>query len=62
MTRAADICSFLFLLLFQCGAVVAVALNAPQIGEIGLVIFGIIFVWLGTTLIVGSCDLWTRPT
>ena len=60
LSLAADVISFLFLLLFQCGAVVTIALQAPQIGEMGLVIFGIIFVWLGTTLIVGVCDLWAR--
>jgi hypothetical protein len=58
--NAADVLSFIFLLLFQCGSVIAIALNAPQVGDMGLVVFGIIFVWLGTTLIVGVCDLWAR--
>lgn len=57
-----DLLSFLFLLLFQGAAVFAIVLYTPQIGEMGLVVFAIIFVWLGATLIVGVCDLFSRRT
>jgi len=59
-SRAVDVLSFLFLIFFQCAAVIALVLYTPQIGEMGLVVFGIIFVWLGATLIIGACDLWVR--
>lgn len=60
--HAIDILSFLFLIVFQFGAVSAIIWYTPQIGEMGLVVFGIIFVWLGATLIIGVCDLWACPT
>jgi hypothetical protein len=59
-SRAVDIFSFLFLIVFQCVSVVALVLYTPQIGEMGLVVFSIIFVWLGATLIIGACDFWSR--
>jgi hypothetical protein len=58
-SRAVDILSFLFLIVFQCISVVALVLYTPQIGEMGMIVFGIIFVWLGATLIIGACDLWS---
>lgn len=58
--RCIDLLSFLFLLLFQCACVFAIVLYTPQIGEMGFVVFGIIFVWLGATLFVGLGDLLTR--
>ena len=60
-TRTIDVVSFLFLIFFQCGAALAIAVYSPQIGQMGLVVFGIIFVWLGATLIIGVMDIWLRP-
>ena len=60
VSRAVDVFSFLFLIIFQCVSVIALVLYTPQIGEMGMVVFGIIFVWLGATLIIGVCDLWSR--
>jgi hypothetical protein len=59
-SRTVDVLSFLFLIVFQCMSVVALVLYTPQIGEMGMIVFGIIFVWLGATLIIGACDLWSR--
>jgi len=59
-SRAVDVFSFLFLIVFQCASVAALVLYTPQIGEMGMVVFGIIFVWLGATLIIGMCDLWSQ--
>ncbi len=61
-SRTIDVLSFLLLIIFQCGAVIAIALYTPQIGEMGLVVFGIVFVWLGATLVVGLCDIVARPS
>lgn len=58
--RAVDVASFLFLIVFQCLSVIALVLYTPQVGEMGLVVFGIIFVWLGATLLIGGCDWWSR--
>jgi hypothetical protein len=57
-SRAVDVFSFLFLIVFQCVAVIALVLYTPQIGEMGLIVFSIIFVWLGATVTIGACDLW----
>lgn len=61
-SRAIDIASFLFLIAFQCGAVIAILHYTPPVGEMGVVVFGIIFVWLAATLTVGICDLFARPS
>lgn len=57
---AVDVMSFLFLIVFQCASVIVLVLYTPQIGEMGLIVFGIIFVWLGATIILGACDLSAR--
>jgi hypothetical protein len=59
-SRAVDVLSFLFLIVFQCVSVIALVLYTPQIGEMGLVVFSIIFVWLGATVIIGACDFYAK--
>lgn len=59
-SRAVDVFSFLFLIVFQCVAVIALVIYTPQIGEMGLIVFSIIFVWLAATVTIGACDLWAR--